>query len=749
MSKNGQNNKKENRNINKEQDIKFLLNAKRNKENDFEDNSLQPSPKKPKLEIAFKINIIKRRRQLISFTTYNNKVEKLLNESLPKTKKDFHKIFNLSDINPKANFLYFQFLNKTDPVKFNKYKMSKYIYTLEYNDAKILNFFKNEKETEILKLSKYRLNSKIENPIKEINSLSKVKLINLLCQLNEYYINDKTRQDYKSLLSEYKIKEYLKFKLPNNYGNYELQFYTYLQLFIYLFDFEEEVKEEKENENNIENDVDENDVDENEEEYFSSSDYDISDDEFLELDDDNINNNIKKFNSFIKNNNLEIKVFDKDIITKSKTDSRTFKDTIIKIQYLNNFSAYIINNLIVYEIDNNVFLSKIEFIYYNIIYFIYNYNGYSKEIEDFKYTLYEPKDIRDKRFKYFTKKEKIIIENFKEANYLNYYELSMIKPTEIESSINNPLNNIGKFFQFPLILKKNIITYEEHFFNDFKEFIFQIYQSKLMKQIFYYTEEFSDFFYPFEGKEKNKIFNEMFSNTSFYPLKIDKLHGYTCKLFTKILITTVLKDNSCLEKIIISFNLIINTIFHEQLKHYIKASIHYNSLRINHITPLESDDKLSKESLDKYLKIVKKKKELINNPKISKEEFEEIIYSDGGDKMEIILYGQKLQKLYIKAAIKMLDLEYYNMDISDHLVSFLNDNKSADFIDIKEEQEKNSSFLKTLLEFIKKYSDRRISKQSILDGKYCLQRASFSCQDPGSEFIEFKRISIREFMGTS
>ena len=745
MSKNGDNNnKKEKRNANKEQENKFLLNVKRNKENDFEDDSLQPSPKKPRLEIAFKINIVKRRRQLISFTTHKNKVEKLLNESLPKNKKDFHKIFNLSDINAKANFLYFQFLNKTNPDKFNKYKTSKYIYTLEYNDAKILDFFKNEEDIETKKLSKYRLNSKIKSPIKEISSLSKVKLINLLYQINEYYINHKNRQDYKSLLSEYKIKEYLKFKLPNNYGNYELQFYTYLQLFIYLFDFEENVEKKKDGKNNIENYVDEN-----EEEYFSSSDYDISDDEFLELDDDIINNNIQKFNSFIKNNNLEIKVFDKDIITKSNRDSRTFKDTKIKIKYLNNFSTYIMNKLILYEIDNNVFLSKIEFIYYNIIYFIYNYNGYSKEIEDFKYTLYEPKDIKDISSIYFTEEEKTIIKNFKESNYLNYFELSDIKSTEIESSINNPLNNIGKFFKFPLILEKNIITYEEHFFNAFKEFIFQIYQSKLMKQIFYYTEEFSDYYYPFEGKEKQKIFDEMFSNTSFYPLKTDKLHGYTCKLFTKVLITSILKDNSCLEKIIISFNLIINTIFHEQLKHYIKALVHYNSLRLNHITPLESDDKLSQESLDKYLKIVKKKKELINYPKISNEEFEEIINSDGGDKMEIILYGQKLQKLYIKAAIKMLDLDYYNVDISDHLLSFLKDNKSVELIDIKEEQKKNSSFLKTLLEFIKKYSDRRTAKQSILDGKYCLQRAPFSCQDPGSEFIELKRISIREFMGTS
>ncbi len=44
--------------------------------------------------------------------------------------------------------------------------------------------------------------------------------------------------------------------------------------------------------------------------------------------------------------------------------------------------------------------------------------------------------------------------------------------------------------------------------------------------------------------------------------------------------------------------------------------------------PLESDNKLSDESFDKYLKIVKKKKELINVPRISKNEMREILFSE-------------------------------------------------------------------------------------------------------------------------
>ena len=403
------------------------------------------------------------------------------------------------------------------------------------------------------------------------------------------------------------------------------------------------------------------------------------------------------------NNSIEIKVPNEKKIIKRKKKSKTFDDLIVNVKYLNNFNEYITKKLIIYEKDNNTFLQEIEFIYYTIIYFFNNYKKYSKEINDFKYTLYEPEDIKYKNINNLGEKEQSIIENFEQKNMLNYSELSNIKGYDNEISIKNPINNIGKYFHFPLILEKNIITYEEKFYSDFKEFIFEIYQSKLMRQIFYIVEEFNNYYYPFDGKENKIIFQEMFENTFFYPFKTDQL-----------------QDNSGLEKIIISIYLIINTIFHEQMKHYIKALIHYNSLRLSHISPLESDDELTKESFDKYIKILKKKKELIKCPRISKEELEEIIYSDGGDKLEILLYGQKLKKLYIKAAIRMLDREYYNTSISEHLMNFINDNKSTDLINLDQELGKNSSFIRIIVNYIKNYSNRRIKKQTFLDGNCCL-----------------------------
>ena len=721
---------------------KKLLENKRNKDKSDDTDSFNLNSKKKKMEINFNIENIKRRKILISFTTLANKVKEIVKNNVPKKENEFLKIFSLSDINPEVNFLYFKFLMKNDVAKYNKY-INKYKYTLNYKDAKSLGCFKGEEE-EITKLENFYKKSKINSTIKEINSLSKIKIINFLYQLNDYYKEGKKKKDFKNLLLVYKIKESLKFKLPNNYGNYELQLFTFLKLFLYLFNFEDEDAKDNITENEDDN--------YNEEEYLGSSDNDDDDTNDEELLEFKMNDNIEKinkFNSFISSNKLNIAIPNKNLVSNQNNTRKNFEIVKILLQYLNGFDKYITNELIIYDKDDNIFLKKIDFIYFTIIYFIYNYDTYSSDIKTFKYSLYEPKVNRDKAVNYFSEKTNKLLENYKEKELLNYTQLFGIK-SDVENMINNPFNNIAIYFLFPLILSKNIITFEEHFFNSFKDFIFEVYQSKLMKQIFYVTEEFKDYYYPFDGKEKKNIFDEMFSNTSFFPLKCDQLHGYTCKIFTKVIISTILKDNKSLEHIIISISYILNTIFHEQAKHYIKSLIHYNSIRHKLITPLDSDNKLSDESFDKYLKIVKKKKELINVPRISKDEMREILFSDGGDKLEILLYGQKLERLFIKAALNMLCKKTYDMDITEHLENFINDNRETGLIKydnfVKDEDE---PFLKDLFEFIQKYCNHRISKQTILDGTSCLQTRSNASQDPGSSFLDFKRINIREYMGTS
>ena len=266
------------------------------------------------------------------------------------------------------------------------------------------------------------------------------------------------------------------------------------------------------------------------------------------------------------------------------------------------------------DYDKEEFLGQIDFIYSTITYF--RYNNKENEISKFnkeliQYSLYEPETIR---------KNAITILNYNESNktYLNsldddtkknliYNNLTQCT-IPIKDAINNPFKNCSIYYKFPFNMTKNIILFDNEFFNEIKGFILKVYESKLFKEIFYFTDEFKDFLYPFEGEEKDNIFNEMFENTKFYPFEFDYLNGYTNKILPKIIISSIIKDGSTLEKIITSFTHILNTMFHEQMKHYIKTLILYNRLRLSLSVSLESENSLNGETLDKYIKIVKKKK---------------------------------------------------------------------------------------------------------------------------------------------
>ena len=121
--------------------------------------------------------------------------------------------------------------------EYNKY-ITKYKYTLNYEDAKKLNCF-NDDEKEIKNECFNNFNENID----KIKSLSKLKIFNFLF----YIIN--LKYDYWTIVEEYeeigrKIKNEIElydneldliFKAPNSLGNYELKYYTYLGLFIDYF----------------------------------------------------------------------------------------------------------------------------------------------------------------------------------------------------------------------------------------------------------------------------------------------------------------------------------------------------------------------------------------------------------------------------------------------------------------------------------------------------------------------------------
>ena len=103
-----------------------------------------------------------------------------------------------------------------------------------------------------------------------------------------------------------------------------------------------------------------------------------------------------------------------------------------------------------------------------------------------------------------------------------------------------------------------------------------------MKDIYYLCPESNDFVYPLD---KEEFVNEIFDYTTFAPLDVSILHGYTQKEIPEIIIAVNLeKENpneTDLSKIICELSQILNATIHEQVKHYIKSLIFYNSFRFN------------------------------------------------------------------------------------------------------------------------------------------------------------------------
>ena len=676
--------------------------------------------------------------------------------------KEFQKIFKLSDLEPNVNFKYLSLLEKYKNNKFKKY-IKKYLYTLNYDDAKsIFKDLKTQEANEINKLNKFLKDQKINSNIKTIDSLSKIKLVNFIYQINYYFKNKKEKKDYQDLLSEYRLNTNLKYRLPNYYGNKELIFYTYLQLFIEIFSFESnETKMETDeleynnikdnNEENI-NKTNMNDDSVNEEECFSLSDWTGQENDCFEFNNLEICNDINDFFSFInENNNNEIK---EEQISDKMPLNKNFKITLIYLSYLNGFDTFIEQKMLI-DYDKEDFLDQIDFIYSTITYYRYN-NEENKRFkfdkEFIQYSLYEPEKIRKSAIKIlnYNTEDKRYLETLSKDIKESLIYTNLIQCTiPIRDAINNPFKNCSIYYKFPFNMTKNIILFDNEFFNEIKGFILKVYESKLFKEIFYLTDEFKDFLYPFEGEEKDNIFNEMFENTKFYPFEFDYLNGYTNKILPKIIISSIIKDGSTLEKIITSFTHILNTMFHEQMRHYIKTLIQYNGLRLSLSVSLESENSLKGETLDKYIKIVKKKKKLLNISKMSEDELREIKKSDGGDKMEILLYGQKLQHLFIGGAFNILDINSYNKSISEHLKEFLEQNRPGPTIELNNEILKKLPLLEKLIDFVQKYSPNRRIINEQLNGNISLQITSPVTHIPGYVFTEAKSIKAKDIFGTS
>ena len=521
-------------------------------------------------------------------------------------------------------------------------------------------------------IEEYNKNNK-EN-IKEIKILSKYKLFNFL-----YYIINLKRKtkhfevsDYQNSLDEIKEKIMLYsshvdliFKIPNNYGNFELQYYTYLELFIDYFSKKLDPKNDDNNDSSF--DLDNDAI---KQIYFDWDDKCVGKKETI---------NIKEFEDkkeelikFIEESVAKLENESGNIIQmeteKGKEEDNKIDKNINLIYENDPINIYLyffsyhqaklkkyeeeINYLFKNENDDNKILKCVEFIYYYLLFTKEkNFNIYDSYPYCLNYTPSTKNELHSYNFKDCT--WKINLNDINKED-LVFYNLD----ADFRKEKDNPFANKAKYYKYPYLLKKNIFQENQEISEHFKNLLRDIYSSKLLEEIYYLTPEFKDFKYPLSDK---KILEEMIENTTFLPFGNEKLHGYTQKQF----FPEFKKDE--ISKIIINISLKLNTMIHEQFKHYIKALLHYNSFRFRKHFRLDSD--LSGYQEEKYY--------IDNIQKIySKNKNKTIIKPivDGGSRAEIYLYGSILDRLYLEEAINMFDLSTWKLSVKDHLEIFNKNN---------------------------------------------------------------------------
>ena len=585
-----------------------------------------------------------------------------------------------NDLEPQVNFKLLQYMHKKEKKEYAKY-IEKYKYTLNFMDAMKLNCFDEKEIKECADLynkniEEYGLKSLSKIKQKEdIKCLSKLKLINLLLYLLNLDLSNLNGESFIKEISTHFIPISLLFKVPNKYGSIELLFYTLINFYINYFikDFEIEENANDQNLSNIEKEI-----------FFNFT----NGDKIPEIDVDlsNFNKRKSELEEYIKNV-IETKKQKKSEISKKKIDIK-LSFSLLKEKYflLDNFRTTILN--IIQEKDDNAIVQKLKFLYYNLQFI---------SCEDFELIQKLKNSLMEQNFK---EKEKIGIFKKYLIDFKNYDEnlaLSNLNH-KFNSVLDNPFFFNSYFYKFPALLNKNIIQNNEKISKEFKNFLKYIYSSDLLKDIFYLTEEFNEFEYPFNNEE---IFEELFSLTTFLPVNYTKLHGYTQKEYPDILIAVNMRNPfpkySDLSDIISDLSEILASCIHEQFKHYIKALIYYNSFRF-HIKKRMNSDIYDFDTDKEYIFGILQKNgqgKMFNMSGL-----------DGGHKAEIYLFGKILDKICYAQAFELFKMSNWTKTIPNHISNFnsLSYKNNREFFNV-DSFLNNQDLCEFLKQFIKKFSE--------------------------------------------
>ena len=611
------------------------------------------------------------RREIIMYQKLKDEAQEKF-KSLREEKKDnislsdLIKILNIYDVDPNINNFYLEKCLELCSDKVND-KENDSMEIEEQIESKVISidsFIENYLHyINSLSLNQKRsLNKKIEkkpnlfNHIKEYldNDSNIKKIFDLFA-----YISSSNLKDLENLFEHKYFVNIAKFHIPLKYGTNELKYSSFLFDMYFFFDnffipkkshsdnnYLKKLSQHKENiikiVTNQDNKKEENIMDDKNEIINTTKDKNsLSDNERK-----NANRERKKFMEGFLNLIFEEKA--KNLLgpqnSFNKDDLDLFKDN------------YILNNKISFPMYNLLYINLIMYCY--LYYPDATKNNITKIAK-----LFEPDTKKKEIIKKIEKKYKIEIKKNKETeNYLdeiiyrcinkeNNKDLFEFNPNEYIMEnliINSDFYEFKKQFEdeqnFSLYkhYKNNFLFQKKELDDEYKKNLYQTFFSDIVGKAFDEFRNFKLFKNPFQGENKNEIINEINQSKYYVYFPILKISGLTFKSIGIIFINKIFKNinKGGEENKLINYTINVAnkkiTECHEVIGHYISVICKANNPNLGFLTPnntfinYDSDDENYKQEYD------------------------------GGDKLETILFGNKILFLTIQTALFVLDEKNWN-----------------------------------------------------------------------------------------
>ena len=303
------------------------------------------------------------------------------------------------------------------------------------------------------------------------------------------------------------------------------------------------------------------------------------------------------------------------------------------------------------------------------------------------------RDVKNEIYKCYDKK------NNNNFFFFNPYEhiLSYINYENFES-FKNEFNN-KEYFSLLKYFNKRQLFQNNNLNNLFKGNIKEMFQSKIIDESFSQFTNFSKFANPYNGKKKNEFIKQTMEIILYFPFPTEKIWGFTYKNSGLIFINNVNDNKKFVESTYIIYDickLAINkvTFMHEIIAHYTSIICHANDI--------ENKFLITPSSFKNYFPI---------------EEYLEIYDSyDAGDRIETLIFGDKIKTLFIQGALFILDKNNWNSfnQIEDFQKNFFENNKFNEknlLLNIVELKEKDN-LIKELLDSYNQTSLIKLNKRN-------------------------------------